>query len=171
MLGSLVVLTGASGAGKTTLAAGIQNLHLARLSVLFFDSIGIPSAAELDAFGAGHQPGGTWQRQATMQWMDRIAGMLRAGESVLLEGQMRIAFIREAIAASKIANARILLIDCDNDCRISRLTDRGQPQLATWDMMNWSRYLREEALQTGCEILDTGVLTLGECLERLRIFL
>ena len=171
MLGSLVVLTGASGAGKTTLAAGIQSLHLARLSVLFFDSIGIPSAAELEAFGTEHQPGGAWQRQATMQWMDRIAGMLRAGESVLFEGQMRIAFIREAIAASNIANGRILLIDCADNFRFSRLTDRGQPHLASRDMMNWSRYLREEAFQVGCEILDTGAQTLAECLERLRSYL
>jgi hypothetical protein len=55
--------------------------------------------------------------------------------------------------------------------RISRLTDRGQPQLATWDMMNWSRYLREEAHKAGCEILDTGALTVGECLERLTSYM
>jgi hypothetical protein len=171
MPGSLVILTGASGAGKTTLATGIRNLHLAKCNVLFFDSIGIPGAAALDAFGTEHQPGGAWQRQATMQWMDRIAGMLCVGESVLFEGQMRISFIREAIAASNITNARILLIDCDDDYRISRLTDRGQPQLATRDMMNWSRYLREEALRTSSEILNTGALSFGECLERLRSYL
>jgi len=167
MPGTLLVLTGGSGAGKTTLAAGIQQMHLQNLKVLFFDSIGIP-AAELDAFGTGHQPGGVWQRQATMDWMDRIAGMLRAGDSVLFEGQMRIAFIQEAIAASRIANARILLIDCADDCRISRLTDRGQAHLANPDMMNWSQYLRAESREMGCEILDTGVLTLAECLARLK---
>lgn len=171
MPGTLIVLTGASGAGKTTLAAGIQEMDLQNLKVLFFDSIGIPSAAELDAFGTGHQPGGAWQRQATMDWMDRIAAMLRAGESVLFEGQMRIAFIQEAIAASRIANARILLIDCADDCRISRLTDRGQPHLANPDMMNWSQYLRAESQEMGCEILDTGVLILAECLERLKSYL
>jgi hypothetical protein len=170
MSGSLVVLTGASGAGKTMLATGIQNLNLAKCNVLFFDSIGVPSAVEHEAVGTEHQPGGAWQRQATMQWMDRIAEMLRADESVLFEGQMRIAFIREAIAVSGISNARILLIDCADDYRRSRLTDRGQPQLATQDMMYWSRYLREEALQARCEILDTGALTLGECLERLRSY-
>jgi len=37
--------------------------------------------------------------------------------------------------------------------------------------MNWSGYLREDALQMGCEILDTGALTLPECLERLRSYL
>lgn len=171
MPGSLIVLTGASGAGKTTLAAGIRDLHLENCNVLFFDSIGIPSAAELDAFGTEHQPGGAWQRQATIQWMNHIAGMLRAGETVLFEGQMRIAFIREAIAAANITKARIPLIDCNDDRRISRLTDRGQSELATRDMMNWSRYLRKEALETKCEILDTGSLTLGQCLERLRSYL
>jgi adenylate kinase family enzyme len=171
MEGLLVVLTGASGAGKTTLAAGIQERSLSRWNVLSFDSIGVPSVTEIAAFGTENQPGGTWQRNATLQWMDRIAGLLRAGESVLFEGQMRIAFIQEAIAASKIANARVLLLDCADQCRVLRLAGRGQPQQATRDKMNWSRYMREEALQTGCEILDTGLLSLGECLERLTSYL
>jgi hypothetical protein len=49
--------------------------------------------------------------------------------------------------------------------------DRGQPHLANPDMMNWSRYLRAESQEMGCEILDTGVLTLAECLERLKSYL
>jgi hypothetical protein len=130
-----------------------------------FDSIGVPSATEIDAFGTEHQPGGFWQRQATIQWMERIAGILHSGESVLFEGQMRIAFIREAVATYRIGTARILLVDCPDDTRISRLTDQGRQQLANPDMMNWSHYLREEALEAGCEILDTGASTLADNAE------
>jgi hypothetical protein len=81
-----------------------------------------------------------------MQWIERMAPMLRAGTSVLFEGQMRIAFIQEALASSGIEGAHIVLMDCDDATRSARLcSDRIQPELASIDMMAWSRYLRDEA--------------------------
>jgi predicted kinase len=94
MAASLVILTGASGSGKTTLSRAIQQTCPAHCDVLFFDSVGVPSAEAMRTFGEGHQPGGAWQRATTMQWIERMAPMLRAGTSVLFEGQMRIAFIQ-----------------------------------------------------------------------------
>jgi hypothetical protein len=34
-------------------------------------------------------------------------------------------------------------------------------------MMAWSRYLRDEAMQTGCEILDTGAIPFEDCRDRI----
>jgi hypothetical protein len=100
--------------------------------------------------------------------MERIAGMLRSGTSVLLEGQMRIAFIREALTLSSIESAHIVLIDCDDTTRAARLhLDRNQPELANPDMMAWARYLRDEATREGCEILDTGTVAFEQCRERI----
>jgi adenylate kinase family enzyme len=162
----LVVLTGASGSGKTTLAHAVKAAH-PELAAFFFDSIGVPSAEELAALGPE-----AWQRTTTFQWMNRVAPVVASGKAVLFEGQMRIAFIQEAIAASAIAKARILLVDCSDAIRLQRLThDRRQPELADANMMNWARYLREEALRTGCEILDTGTLTVAESVELLRSYL
>jgi GTPase SAR1 family protein len=172
MQGSLVVLTGASGSGKTTLAQALQERKVAECDVLFFDSIGVPSPEEIQSFGTGSQPGGAWQRAMTLRWMKQIAEIFQGGRSVLFEGQMRIAFVAEGIAAAGIPNARIILVDCDDATRIRRLTvDRGQPELADLSMLNWAKYLREEAEQTGCEILDTGVVPLNDCVALVSSYL
>jgi energy-coupling factor transporter ATP-binding protein EcfA2 len=168
MTSSLVILTGASGSGKTTLARAIQQTGPPHCEVLFFDSVGVPSSEAMRAFGDGHQPGGAWQRAATLDWIERIALMLRAGTSVLFEGQMRIAFIHEALVLSGIAGAHILLVDCDDVTRRARLhADRNQPEFANADMMAWSRYLRDEAIKSDCEILDTGAVSFENCLSRI----
>lgn len=169
MAPSFVILTGASGSGKTTIARAIQQAAPAHCEVLFFDSVGVPSADAMRAFGDGHQPGGAWQRATTLDWIERIAPVLRAGTSVLFEGQMRIAFIREALTRSGIEGAHILLVDCDDTTRSARLhLDRNQPELANADMMAWSRYLRDEAIHSACEILDTGKLSFENCRDRIR---
>jgi hypothetical protein len=167
MAGSLVVLTGASGGGKTTIAVAIETMH-PEFTVFRFDTIGVPSAEVMATFGAGHQPGGAWQRTMTLQWFERIAPILKVGDSVLFEGQMRIAFIQEALATYNILNARVILVECDNETRTARLTnDRQQPELANDSMMGWSWYLHQEALEVGCEILDTGGVPLAESVRRI----
>ena len=164
---ALVILTGASGSGKTAIAEAIEETHPS-IAVFRFDSIGVPSAEAMAAFGSGHQPGGAWQRAMTFQWLDRIAPMLAQGKTILFEGQMRIAFIREALAASQIESARIVCVECGDAERILRLTqDRNQPELANETMLQWARYLHEEAVTAGCEILDTTSLSLAESVHRI----
>ena len=162
-----MVLTGASGAGKTTIARSVEKLGLTNCEVHFFDSIGVPSVEQRrKEYGPGYEPGGTWQRAMTLRWMRRIRTILDCGTSVLLEGQMRIAFIREALAESQISSARILLHDCDDITRAERLkVHRLQPDLANSDMMNWARYLRQEASAGDIRILDTERLGIVECMD------
>lgn len=153
---SLLILTGASGAGKTTLAHAIQE-SLPNCEVRFFDSIGVPSAEVMATYDGDYGPGGGWQRAMTVEWMQRIAPLLKSGKKVLFEGQMRIAFIEEAIAATGMMDAHIVLVDCSDAVRTARLThDRNQPDLANENMMRWGHFLRDEAKQKGYEILDTG---------------
>jgi len=114
-------------------------------------------------FGTGYLPGGAWQRSTTLEWLERIAPVVAAGQTVLFEGQMRIAFIREALTIFAIQNARILCVECDDATRSRRLTqDRLQPELANESMMGWSRYLHQEAVKAGCQILDTTHLSLED---------
>src|ERR1700733_15023387 len=108
---SIVILIGASGAGKTTLAQGVEKADFSG-ETLFFDSIGVPSAEVMASFGVGYQPGGAWQRAMTFHWMERIATIHATGRSILFEGQMRIAFVQEALEAEGIHDARIVLVDC-----------------------------------------------------------
>ena len=159
---TLVIVTGAFGSGKTAIAEAIE-VSEPSITVFRFDSIGVPSTAVMATFGDGHQPGGAWQRAVTFRWMERIAPIVSAGKPVLFEGQMRIAFIRDALVAFGIKESKILLLDCDDATRRMRLThDRLQPELATENMMAWSRFLRQESLEASCEILDTTSLSLAE---------
>jgi hypothetical protein len=160
----LVVLTGASGSGKTTIARGVEARHPGLATVLFFDSIGVPAAEQMVAeYGSGE----AWQRAMTLQWMKHIAAMPAPGHSVLFEGQSRLAFLQEGIVAASLTNARIILLDCDDTTRTRRLeVDRRQPELANPTMMNWAKFLRAEADRAGCEILDTSHATLEACIER-----
>jgi hypothetical protein len=155
-------MTGASGSGKTAIARTIEGGYPS-ITVLRFDTIGVPSPEVMATFGIGYQPGGAWQRAMTLQWLERIAPIVAGGQTVLFEGQMRIAFIQEALTTFAIENARILCVECDDATRTRRLTeDRIQPELADKSMMRWSRYLHQEAVKAGCQILDTTHLSLGD---------
>jgi dephospho-CoA kinase len=158
-------MTGASGSGKTAIARAIEQDHPA-ITVFRFDTIGVPSAEVMATFGTGHQPGGAWQRAMTLKWFERIARALTAGRTVLFEGQMRIAFIQEALTVFEIKNSRVLCVECDDVTRTQRLThDRLQPDLANESMMGWSRYLHEETIKTGYDILDTTNLSLADSVD------
>jgi dephospho-CoA kinase len=162
--GSLVILTGASGSGKTAIAEAFEAAYSEHCQVRLCDSIGVPHADVMKAFGEGHQPGGAWQRAITLQWIGgAIPPLLASGKSVLFEGQMRIAFITEALRVARIDCERVILVDCSDAVRVERLThDRRQPELADANMMGWATYLRDEALAAGCEILDTSERSIDE---------
>jgi len=159
---SLVVLTGASGSGKTAIALEMERAH-PNYRVFRFDTISIPSLEVMATFGTGHQPGGAWQRAMTLQWFERLAPLVNDGHKVLFEGQMRIAFIEEGLELQAISNAHIVLVECDDSTRAERLIhDREQPELVNDSMRDWSRYLHNEAVEAGVEILDTSDQTLKE---------
>jgi len=159
---ALVIMTGASGSGKTAIAKAIE-VDQPSITVFCFDTIGVPSAEIRATFGTGHQPGGAWQRAMTLKWFGKIASALAAGKTVLFEGQMRIAFIQEALTTFAIKGARVLCVECDEFTRTRRLVhDRLQPELANESMMGWSRYLHLEAVEAGYEILDTSNLSLAD---------
>jgi len=165
--GSLVVLTGASGTGKTAIALEVERAH-PEYDVFHFDTIGVPSAEVMATFGAGYQPGGAWQRAMTLQWFERIRAVVRNGRSVLFEGQMRIAFIQEALSLHPVPNLHVILVECDDSTRDLRLIhDRGQSELANESTRGWSRYLHSEAIEAGTEVLDTGKSTLAESVEHI----
>jgi hypothetical protein len=93
----------------------------------------------------------------TFAWMARLAGMRGQKRAVLFEGQMRLAFMREALLAAGIGDFNAMLVDCDDETRTRRLVaNRNQPELANVTMMNWAGYLRREAQEAGYEILDTS---------------
>jgi hypothetical protein len=166
MVPHFVVLTGASGSGKTMIAHCVQPHHSATHDVVFFDSAGVPPTDQMvSEYGSIE----AWQLATTMAWMVKIRGLLVAGRPVLFEGQVRIAFILDALAEAGITGARVILADCSDNVRHARLrTDRNQAELANPLMMSWAKYLRDEARNAGFEILDTGRFPLAECVDYIR---
>jgi hypothetical protein len=161
---AFVVLIGASGSGKTTIARAIMACCDAAAKVFFFDSIGVPPVEEMiRQYGSGD----AWQRAKTIDWMLRLAAEAKAAPRLLFEGQTRFSFLADgAAAAGGLAYAPIL-VDCDDDTRSRRLeTERMQPELANEEMMNWARYLRKEALAHSYPILDTSALSLPDSIAR-----
>jgi AAA domain-containing protein len=156
---TLVVLIGASGSGKTTIADAIAAQHRQDLDVLYFDRIGVPAVEQMIAdYGSP----AAWQRAKTFDWMFRLAGTSRPGGDILFEGQMRLAFLSAAIEAAGLPDCIPILVDCDDETRRRRLSlDRMQPELADQSMMDWARFLRDEAKNGSCEILDTSTLSLA----------
>jgi hypothetical protein len=156
---SLIVLTGASGSGKTAIAKAIAARFAGDIDVHHFDDIGVPPLFQMTAeYGS---PAG-WQRAMTFKWLESLAEAQRAGRNQLLEGQMRLAFLEEAAAAAGIAYLP-LLADCDDETRTHRLAiERRQPELANAEMMIWASFLRREAVAKKCAILDTSRLSLDE---------
>ena len=109
-------------------------------------------------YGSGEE----WQRANAIEWMVKIARVPKPGRKQLFESQTRLSFLAEGAAARGL-NYRAILVDCDDETRLKRLTiDRGRPELANKELMNWARYLRHSARIKGCEILDTSLLSVDE---------
>jgi hypothetical protein len=114
----------------------------------------------IDEYGSGE----AWQRAKTMEWMMQLTEVVRQGRTVLFEGQTRLSFLAEGAAAAGGVGYAPILADCDDQTRILRLSvNRGQPELADANMMNWAQWLRRDAFDRGCEVLDTSALSLEEC--------
>jgi energy-coupling factor transporter ATP-binding protein EcfA2 len=165
----LVVLTGASGSGKTAIAQAIASERPPVAEVLHFDSIGVPTAEERIA-GWGSFEGG-WQRAMTLEWMARISAMRDLDRPVLFEGQMRLAFLREGLSSAGLTGARIILVDCDDATRCDRLTGKvstgiGQPN---YDELGGLSAKRSAGSQL--RSVDTTGASLSSCVEKVRLYL
>jgi hypothetical protein len=161
----LIILTGASGSGKTAIAEAIERTRPGFADVFPFDRIGVPSR---EAIVMGWGSDEAWQRAMTIDWLARIATLRTKSRPALFEGQMRLAFVREGLASAGVSDARVVLVDCDDKIRTHRLlTHRNQPELATPTMMKWAAFLRHEARDGGFEVLDTSNISLETGVEHI----
>jgi dephospho-CoA kinase len=159
----IIILTGASGSGKTAIADEIETRRSGLADVLRFDRIGVPSP---EAMVKGWGSGEAWQRAMTLTWMARIAALRGSSRPVLFEGQMRLAFVQEGLKSAGITNAQLILLDCDDETRMHRLiTHRNQPELANPTMMNWAASLRREAQAGGYDVLNTSDMSLRQAVD------
>jgi len=153
----LVVVTGASGAGKTTIAKELERDKIHNLVFCYFDSVGVPSPEVMAKEFGGQE---SWQRTKTEDWVEMIKNKYLGDEIVLLDGQIRPVFVELACKKQNIENYEVVLIDCSDKVRRERLIERGHPNLVNSEMMNWAKVLREECGSKGYNIIDTTRLDL-----------
>ena len=163
---AVLVVVGASGSGKSTLVRQLDELGLAGVVCYYFDTIGVPSPAEIAArFGDG----AGWQAWALDQWMERLARNGDGATLAVLDAQVRPHAALEAMRRYGVVRGRAVLVDCDYAERNARLRGaRRQPELATPDMDCFAAYMRGQADALGLSILDTTGRAESSCLDELR---
>lgn len=160
----LLVVTGASGAGKTASLKALEERRYPQTRCLYFDSIGVPPPEEMEReFGSGER----WQAYATRKWIARVAADDDAASVQVLEGQTRPSFVHEALEATPRVRAQVALLDCDPSTRRTRLAKRGQADLATLQMNAWAAYLRGQADALTLPVVDTSRLSIEEVADAL----
>jgi len=151
----IVVVTGASGAGKTTVVTRIAARHIAGVTCAFFDSVGVPPPDQMPF---------DWQDKTTIEWIRRLAR--EPADIAVLDGQTRPTFALRAFTEIGVRGS-VVLIDCVRDVRTVRLGARGQPELATDDMHAWAAYLRGQADALGLPVIDTSDLGIEQATDAL----
>ncbi len=150
---ALLAVTGASGAGKTTMLEALRTQIDARLlPMMGFDSLGVPTDDEMTR--CWDAPRG-WQKMMTYHWVHTARQIYRMRPLVILEGSFDPQYAIAACAAHRVKN-RVVLLDLDDKTRAARLAKRGQPELETRDMSAWAAYLMENTRSLGGVVVDAA---------------
>src|SRR5215510_10231157 len=145
---AILVLTGASGAGKTTLALKLNELAIPGVMGFNCDRVKIES------------DGGSTDRQSDVlrYWISQLSQPETGIELAVLDTQIRPHRALEVLSEAAIDYVQIVLVDCDPVKRNQRLhMDRGQPELANPQMDCWAAYLRGQADALKLSIIDTSI--------------
>jgi hypothetical protein len=162
-ISAILVVTGASGSGKTTTVRALEARALPGVRCYYFDAVGVPAAEALEReFGSPQ----SWQAVTTRAWLDRSAADPDGADVYVLEGQTRPSFVRNAVARTVLV--RIVLLDCAAHARDARLAGpRGQPELSNPRMDCWAAYLRGQADALELPVIDTTNLGVDAAVDAL----
>lgn len=159
---SIVVLTGASGAGKTTLIRALEQLALPGIAC-------VECTAIYDALPGNVKADGAIAQDAILQHWIEWTLVQPALRVAVLATQIRPHKAIALLRRSGIASCKIVLIEAANDVRNSRLRGpRGEPGLASAQMDSWAAYLRGQADALDLPIIDTSQTTVESSLAELR---
>ncbi len=146
MLNKVILITGASGVGKTTILKAIEQ-NLPNSSIHYFDDIGVPSFEDMiKEYGSCEK----WQETMTHRWTDKLE-KIKDKEFIFLEGSFNPEFIKLR------RNYLMICIHADRSVREQRLLNRKQPELASQDMENFAQMLKDKTLELGGIVIDSSI--------------
>lgn len=152
----ILVITGASGAGKTAAVRALEERELPGVRCFYFDSIGVPA---LEVMRREHGGGEQWQAWATREWLRKLDQLAPTVQVAVLDGQTRPSHVA-AVAKTLVRGVHTVLLDCEQEERERRLqVGRRQPELVTNQMASWAAYLRGQADALLVDVIDTSQLS------------
>lgn len=158
---AILILTGASGAGKTALTLRLSEQEIAGVECINCDRVKIDDSKTKDP--------SDYQASILTYWLSHQRNLERRIDLALLDTQIRPHRAREVLRETGILHSEIVLIDCDPEKRNARLhRERGQPELANPQMDCWATYLRGQADASNLPIIDTSDDSINKSLESLR---
>jgi adenylate kinase family enzyme len=161
---AILVLAGASGAGKTTLTSQLAALDLVGVRCHFFDAIG--GGTPLDELIARFPDGDAFRTWALDHWFAHLLQNDSHADVVVLEGQVCPRAVYAAFERHGITTGEVLFVHCSDEERHVRLRgSRAQPELASPEMDAWAGHLRRQAQELGIVVLDTTGATPDESLR------
>ena len=155
---------GASGSGKTSALEKIEREVPKQYMVCHFDSLGVPSETEVKEKWGGWD---TWQKMRIDEWMQIIVKTLEI-QTTIFDCQMRPEDIEEACKKNGIKDYSVILLDCSDEERASRLRKRNQPHLITPELPKWAKFLRDECAKRGYTTIDNTLLSEEEAAKALK---
>ncbi len=162
---TIFFITGASGAGKTTLVSELKNKYKNKKdwTFLHFDFIGVPTPEEMiKRYGSREN----WQKEIACQWIKKMLTEYKDKEVIIFEGQVNLHFITDGFSKNNFSNYEIILMDCNEEIMSKRLTEyRNQPELLNQDMKNWLNLLRKQAKELNANIINTSNKSKPEVLK------
>lgn len=161
-----IFITGASGAGKTTVLKAIEaKFGSDDISINYFDSVGVPSTEEMiKVYGSGER----WQEITTNNWVEKLS-KITDKKLIFLEGQFNPDFAMKPLKRLNMENHRIICLHADKDVREHRLVNlRNQPELANADMNNWAEFLKKKTTEIGGIVIQS--LEIAETIDKIFIF-
>jgi hypothetical protein len=145
---AILILTGASGAGKTTLTLKLNELAIPGVEGINCDRVKIEADETVDSTDP--------QVARLRYWISQLSKTETRIDLAVLDTQIRPHRALEVLNQAAIVS-QIVLIDCDPVERNERLhMDRSQPELANPQMDCWAAYLRGQADALDLSIIDTS---------------
>ena len=156
---AIIVLTGASGSGKTRLILKLEEHALPGVKVINCDRVDVAVPENTDPSDR--------QTAVLHYWISQMVQEVGI-ELAVLDTQIRPHRAQAALAQAGIRHAQIVLVDCEPVKRNERLRlERGQAELANPRMDCWAAYLRGQADALSLSIIDTSNDSIDDSLKML----